>query len=119
MGFEFGSRARMAPRDASPDDFARIKDKAPFDLTDEIRIANALMAQLTTRGTGGEMRSISGPAAVRRFCNRGSHRGAQRATVSLIPTRQAPPAIRCRPLERPAAAAVEGGDVAPLAPGEV
>ena len=130
MGFEFGSRARMAPRDASPDDFARLKNEAPFDLTDEIRTANALMAQMATRGTGGEMRSISGPAAtVTALLQTDSLdiRGAQRATVSLINTSdtvQASPATSPLPPSAGAAfaspQAIEGGDVtAPLAPGEV
>ena len=130
MGFEFGSRARMAPRDASPDDFARLKNEAPFDLTDEIRTANALMAQMATRGTGGEMRSISGPAATVTALLQADSldiRSAQRATVSLINTSdtvQASPATSPLPPSAGAAfaspQAIGGGDVtASLVPGEV
>jgi starch synthase (maltosyl-transferring) len=104
MGFEFGARPRMPCAGASPDHFARIKDEVPFNLTNEIRAANALMARLAARGTGGEMRSLSGPAApVTALLQSDSVdiRYAQRVIVSLINTSDAmqPPRrqVRCRP----------------------
>jgi starch synthase (maltosyl-transferring) len=104
MGFEFGARPRMPCAGASPDHFARIKDVVPFNLTNEIRAANALMARLAARGTGGEMRSLSGPAApVTALLQSDSVdiRYAQRVIVSLINTSDAmqPPRrqVRCRP----------------------
>jgi starch synthase (maltosyl-transferring) len=132
MGFEFGARQRMSSADASPENFARIMDEAPFDLADEIRAANALAGQLAARGAGGEMRSISGPASTVTALLRSDSvdvRYAQRGVVSLINTSdavQTPPPTSPLPPSAGAAFAspqlLGGGDyeiTAPLAAGEV
>ena len=57
MGFEYGARERLDPGGGDPDTFRRWAEQAPFDLSDEIRIANAVVAELTR--LSGEMRLLT------------------------------------------------------------
>ena len=58
MGFEYGASRDMDPARDRPEDFARLKAEAPFDLAEEIAAANAAPA-----GPGVAVRTLSPPEA--------------------------------------------------------
>jgi starch synthase (maltosyl-transferring) len=129
IGFEFGSRARMDARRATPDDFARDRASATFDLSGDIAAANELTERLAVHASG-EMRSLIGAgSAVSTFVqlNTADARSAQRGKLIVINNSEmAQPAPALDPLPPSAGAALGNPqpleDVrldAPLAPGEV
>jgi starch synthase (maltosyl-transferring) len=128
MGFEFGARRRMNPKESDPN-FETLEAEAAFDLSDDIRAANELSLSLQERGTDGAMHMASGPGPAVATILRADApdmRAARHATLVLInssATVQEPPTTN--PLAFAGAAfanpePVEGGDVtAALAPHEV
>jgi len=85
MGFEFGTRRRMDQRRATPDDFEEDRTNARFDLIEDIVAANSLAKQMSAN-TAGEMRSLSGGAAVSTLLqiSTADVRTADRGTLVII-----------------------------------
>ena len=120
MGFEFGARRRMDPQRGTPEDFARDRNEAPFDLGEDIAAANRLAAQVADAACGGEMRKLTGagePVSMLLRADAPDVRSADRGLVVLINTGRAaelPPPLD--PL--PPAAGASFGDTRPIEDGE-
>jgi starch synthase (maltosyl-transferring) len=88
IGFEFGTRRRMDAQGGTPEDFARDRETAPFDLTADIAAANALAAHVTDAGCRGEMRNLTAgdPLSILLRADAPDARTAGRGLVVLINT---------------------------------
>jgi len=62
QGFEYGARNSSDPAQDRPGDWAWLRENAPYDLTNEIREANALVRNLAPL-SGQLLRPLSGPGA--------------------------------------------------------
>ncbi|MBB5694574.1 maltotransferase domain-containing protein [Muricoccus pecuniae] len=66
QGFEYGARRTAEPAQDRPGDLAWARENAPYDLSAEIREANALAARLVPLAgptASGEIRPLTGPGA--------------------------------------------------------
>jgi len=57
MGFEYGARERLDPAGGDPEAFRALAADPPFDLSAEVRVANAVTAELAR--LSGEMRLLT------------------------------------------------------------
>ena len=63
MGFEFAAYHLIDANKSNPEDFASAQQEAEFDLSADIKAANALVDQLSTLKVAGEMRQLTGPGS--------------------------------------------------------
>jgi len=94
MGFEFGARRRMNPKEGGRD-IEVLMAEASFDLSDDVRIANELAVSLLDRGTNGEMRIVAGQGAATAILRMDAPdaRAARQATLVLINASLTPQAL--------------------------
>src|SRR5205085_2522555 len=62
MGFEFATHHLIDASKSNPEDFASAQQEAEFDLSAEIKAANALADLVDGLSVTGEMRQLTGPA---------------------------------------------------------
>jgi starch synthase (maltosyl-transferring) len=88
MGFEFGSRRRLDAQRGSPEDFARDRESAPFDLTADLATANTLATRVSEADYRGEMRNLAAGdyLSVLLRTDSSDARTAERGLVVLINT---------------------------------
>ena len=118
MGFEFGARRKMDPRNARPADFEQ--DRAPFDLSEDIAAANALTERISARGPAGEMRKLSSPGDAMSMLLQVDGPDARHAGTGLlvaINTEDTPQPLFV-PDALPPSAGGAFGDAQPLEPGD-
>ncbi|HEV7268684.1 MAG TPA: alpha-1,4-glucan--maltose-1-phosphate maltosyltransferase [Falsiroseomonas sp.] len=63
MGFEFGVRRPLDPAQDRPGDWRRMREEAAYDLTEEVREANAALAARPAASGVAELRALSGAEA--------------------------------------------------------
>jgi starch synthase (maltosyl-transferring) len=130
MGFEYASRRPFDAALGAPEDFRRVRDEAPCDLTADVTAANALVDRIVTYQVDGEVRQVTdvqAPVTALLRSDAPDARDASRAVVVLANPdtgRAAPLGLSVSPLPPQAGAAftlkepLKGAD-APMAPGEV
>ncbi|MFC0408597.1 maltotransferase domain-containing protein [Roseomonas elaeocarpi] len=61
MGFEFGARTPLDAAQGRPGDWQWLREHAPYDLSEDLRAANAVAA--AARGAGGALQQLTAPGA--------------------------------------------------------
>jgi starch synthase (maltosyl-transferring) len=130
MGFEYATRRPFDAALGAPEDFRRVRDETPCDLTADVAAANALVDRITAYKVDGEVRQLTdaqAPVTALLRSDVPDARDASRAVVVLANPdigRVAPLGLSVSPLPPQAGAAftlkepLEGAD-ASMAPGEV
>jgi starch synthase (maltosyl-transferring) len=88
MGFEFGSRRRLDAERGTPEDFARYRENARFDLTADVAAANTFATRVTDAGCQGELRNLAAgePLSILLRTDSPDARTAARGLVVLVNT---------------------------------
>ena len=130
MGFEYAARRPFDAALGAPEDFRRVRDEAPCDLTADVAAANALVDRIVAYQVDGEVRQLTdaqAPVTALLRSDAPDARDASRAVVALANPdtgRAAPLGLSVSPLPPQAGAAfmlkepLAGAD-APMDPGEV
>jgi starch synthase (maltosyl-transferring) len=63
MGFEYATRRPLDAARATPDDFRRIREESPCDLTEDVAEANDLLDRIAAQSVNGALRQLTPSSA--------------------------------------------------------